>query len=147
MYYAVMMNNYASSLVPRYLRVLIDDKLPVNASWEYDSSAHSYPYYIADPECPDAIYLLCRKDAGALQFSYYNHGMGHIISDDLHRLLASLRVSHSYTKRLIATSIGTGDVLRSDLHYISGWLAMKGLSIWSNPGSRKTSEEDRSHGI
>lgn len=119
MFYAVM-NNYSSSLIPRYLHALVDDKLQVNASWDYDSSAHSYPYYMADPECPDELYLLCRKNVGALRFSYYNHGVGHIISDDLQRLLASLRVSRGYTKRLIATSIGNGEVLRSDLHYL--WL-------------------------
>lgn len=117
MYYAIM-NNYASSLIPRYLRALVDDKLQVNAAWDYDASAHSYPYYVADPDCPEEIFLLCRKDVGALRFSYYNHGRAHIISDELSRLLASLRVSQGWSKRLIATSIGTGEVLRSDLHYL-----------------------------
>lgn len=117
MYYAIM-NDFKSSLMPKYLHALIDDKQQVNSTWEYDSSAHSYPEYLADPECPESIYLLCRKDVGALRFSYYNHGMGHIISDAVYNLFDRFNKSGFYSRKLVATSIGNGEVLRSDLSYI-----------------------------
>ncbi|MBP2835155.1 hypothetical protein J8658_03965 [Dickeya zeae] len=116
MYYAIM-NDYKSSLIPRYLHALVDDKKQVNDSWEYDASIHSYPEFIADPQCPESIYLLCRKDVGALSFSYYKHGMGHIVSGDVSDVLMRLNTSGFYCKKMIATSIGSGDVLRDDFRY------------------------------
>ncbi len=117
MFYAIM-NDYYSSLVPKYLHAIIDDKKQVNTSWEYNSSEHSYPGYIVEKECPDPIYLLCRKDVGALKFPYYKHGMGHILSADMYKVISNLRVSDFYSRNLIATSIGNGDVLRDDMKYL-----------------------------
>ncbi|MCG8711023.1 hypothetical protein JHU04_004361 [Brenneria sp. 4F2] len=117
MYY-ILMNDYGSSLIPRYLHVIVDFKKQVNDKWEYESSKESFPNYMLESTCPNTLYLLCRKDVGALKFSYYNHGMGHIMSKDFFEKINSIETSHFVAKDMIATSIKDGSVLRDDLKYV-----------------------------
>lgn len=141
MYY-VIMNDFNSSFMPKYLHALVDDKKQINSSWEYNSSEHSYPEYLIDPECPKDIYLLCRKDVGALKFSYYKHGMGHIISDAMFNIFDQFNKSGLSSRELIATSIGNGEVLRSDLNYVyffggEGLVDLKNSEIEEDKRGRK----------
>ncbi|MDE8744661.1 Imm43 family immunity protein [Pectobacterium polaris] len=117
MYY-VLMNDYSSSLIPRYLHALIDTKKQVNEKWEYEGSKHSFPYYIKDVNCPDDLFLLCRNNIGALKFSFYHHGVAQIVSNELFDIINNAKASNFHSRKLIATSIKDGGVLRSDLRYI-----------------------------
>ncbi|WP_408673139.1 Imm43 family immunity protein, partial [Xenorhabdus szentirmaii] len=40
------MNDYKSSLIPRYLHALVDTKKQVNENWDYEGSDYSFPYYM-----------------------------------------------------------------------------------------------------
>lgn len=81
MYY-VLMNDYNSSLTPRYLHALIDTKKQINDKWEYEGSKYSFPYYMKSIDCLDDLFLLCQNKIGALKFLFYHHGVAQIVSND-----------------------------------------------------------------
>lgn len=116
MYY-VLMNDYGSSLVPRYLQAIIDTVKQVNEKWEYEGSKYSFPYFMKERECPENLFLLCRSTIGKLSFSFYHHGVAQILSDDFSELIESSRKSKHYSRNMTATSIKDGEVLRDDLRY------------------------------
>ncbi|MCC8381408.1 Imm43 family immunity protein [Xenorhabdus sp. PB30.3] len=118
MNYYVLMNDYKSSLIPRYLHALVDTKKQVNENWDYEGSDYSFPYYMKNSECPNSLFLLCNRNAGALKFNYYFHGSGHIASDKFIDLFSGLKTSKIISKRLIATSIKDGSIIRDDLNYL-----------------------------
>ncbi|MBD2823004.1 hypothetical protein ID852_20575, partial [Xenorhabdus sp. 42] len=76
------------------------------------------PYYMKDPECPSKLFLLCGRNAGALKFNYYKDGHGHIMSDSFLELLESFRITDFFHKKLLATSIKDGKIIRDDFNYI-----------------------------
>ena len=117
MNYYALMNDYNSSIIPKYLYATIDIKKQVHADWSWTSSLFSFPYYILDPECPEQIFLLCEKNVGALRFEYYNYGMAHIASNKFMEIIGKFKIATYTSKKLLATSIGTGDILRDDLQY------------------------------
>lgn len=114
----LMMNDYNSSVIPRYLHALIDYRKQINCDWDYESSDQSFPEFMLDGSCPDSLFLLCRKGAGALKFDYYKHGAGHIVSNKLFDVIKKLKMSHYIVKKLVATSIKDGAIIRDDLNYI-----------------------------
>ncbi|WP_246871314.1 Imm43 family immunity protein [Dickeya zeae] len=117
MYY-ILMNDYSSSLIPRYLNAIVDTRKQVNESWDYESAKNSFPYYMKDSSCPDDLFLLCRNNIGALKFSFYHHGVSQIISNEFLNIIKNIKASRYYSRRLVATSIKDGSVLRDDLSYI-----------------------------
>ncbi|MDG0803642.1 Imm43 family immunity protein [Pectobacterium polaris] len=117
MYY-VLMNDYSSSLIPKYLHALVDTEKQVSDNWEYEGSKYSFPNYILDDSCPDDLFLLCRRNIGALKFNYYNHGMGHIMSDAFFEKINGFNTSRFVAKNITAVSIKDGATLRSDLKYV-----------------------------
>ncbi len=118
MNYYVLMNDYKSPSIPRYLHAIIDIKKQVNDKWNYEGSKYSFPYYMKDPECPDELFLLCNKNIGALKFNYYKHGRAHIMSDYLLEFLKSFTTGNFICKKLLATSIKDGRVIRDDINYV-----------------------------
>ncbi|MCW7550941.1 Imm43 family immunity protein [Photorhabdus sp. APURE] len=118
MNYYILMNDYTSSIMPRYLHAIVDTKKQVNNNWDYNGSEYSFPYYMKEPECPNQLFLLCNKDIGALKFNYYNHGASHIASDNFIDLFSDLKICEVISKKLIATSIKDGNTLRDDFNYM-----------------------------
>ncbi|CDG96433.1 Imm43 family immunity protein [Xenorhabdus bovienii] len=118
MNYYVLMNDYKSSLIPRYLHALVDTKKQVNENWDYEGSDYSFPYYMKELECPDSLFLLCNRNVGALNFNYYFHGSGHIASNKFIDLFNDLKTCEIISKNLIATSIKDGSVIRDDFNYL-----------------------------
>lgn len=118
MTYYVIMNDYASSVMPKYLHAIVDVKKQVNEDWEYEGSEYSFPYYLTDASCPDGLFLLCNKSIGSLKFDYYNHSRAHIFSDVFKNLIYNKRSIHYISKKLSAISIKDGSVLRNDLNYV-----------------------------
>lgn len=113
----VLMNDYSSSLVPRYLNGIIDSRKQVSDKWMYESSKYSFPYDLRDSECPEKLFLLCKGNIGALAFYFYHHGVAQIVSSDVSDFIKSKTVSHHYSRSLEATSIKDGHTLRDNLQY------------------------------
>ena len=121
MYY-VLMNDYESSLIPRYLNGIIDSVKQVSDTWDYESSKYSFPYDMRKDDCPDKLFLLCKGNVGALKLSFYHHGVAQIVSGEISRLIKNIKTSTHYFRELVATSIKDGHVLRDDMayYYFSG---------------------------
>ena len=83
MCYYVIMNDFKSTLMPRNLQGIVDEKLKIDVNWEVEGSDFSFPYRIKDDACPEHIFLLCNKDVGALKFDYYKKDFGHLIDKSL----------------------------------------------------------------
>lgn len=113
----VLMNDYNSSLVPRYLNGIIDSRKQISDKWEYESSKYSFPYDMKGSECPGKLFLLCKGNIGSLAFSFYHHGVAQIVSSDVSDFIKSKTASHHYSRSLAATSIKDGHILRDNLHY------------------------------
>ncbi|PHM55865.1 Imm43 family immunity protein [Xenorhabdus sp. KK7.4] len=118
MNYYVLMNDYKSSLIPRYLHAIVDTNKQVNENWDYEGSKHSFPYYMKDPKCPNELFLLCGQNIGALKFNYYKDGHGHIMSDSFLELLTSFRITDFFHRKLLATAINNGEIIRNDMNYM-----------------------------
>lgn len=137
MSYYVMMNDFDSSLMPRNLQAIIDDKKQNNENWSYEASRHSFPYYIENQSCPENIFLLCDKNVGALKFHYYKKDYGHLMSRELFALISEFKCSDFYHRSITATSIKDGAIIRDYLKY----LYFKGDDLLDEKKSRL--EEDK----
>ncbi|MDC9623800.1 Imm43 family immunity protein [Xenorhabdus sp. XENO-7] len=118
MNYYMLMNDYKSSLIPRYLHAIVDIKKQVNENWDYEGSDYSFPYDMEQPDCPEQLFLLCNRNIGALKFNYYRYSRAHIMSDSFFEFLKSFRMSDFFCKKLLATSIKDGEIIRDDLNYM-----------------------------
>ncbi|AWK40320.1 hypothetical protein AA106_21020 [Photorhabdus laumondii subsp. laumondii] len=118
MNYYVLMNDYNSSLMPRYLHAIVDTENQINEKWDYEGSRHDIPYYLLDKECPNTLYLLCNKNIGKLWFNYYQHNMAHILSDRFFDIINEFKLSDHVLKKLIATSIKDGKTINNSLNYL-----------------------------
>lgn len=121
MYY-VLMNDYGSSLIPRYLNGIIDSVKQVSDTWDYENSKYSFPYDMRKKDCPDKLFLLCKGNVGALKFPFYHHGVAQIVSGEISKLIKTKKTSYHYSRELVATSIKDGHILRDDMgyYYFSG---------------------------
>ncbi|WP_256125365.1 Imm43 family immunity protein [Photorhabdus luminescens] len=99
------MNDYNSSLMPRYPHAIVDTEKKINEKWDYEGSRHDMPYYLLDKECPNTLYLLCNKNIGKLGFNYYQHNMDCVLSDRFFYIINEFKLSVSVLKKLISTSI------------------------------------------
>ncbi|MDE9536763.1 hypothetical protein KKJ14_19610 [Xenorhabdus bovienii] len=93
MNYYMLMNDYKSSLIPRYLHAIVDVKKQVNKNWDYEGSDYSFPYDMEQPDCPEKLFLLCNRNIGALKFNYYRHSRAHLMSDYFFDFLKPFRMS------------------------------------------------------
>lgn len=118
MSYYVIMNDFESSLMPRNLQGMVDERLQVNENWEIEGSAFSFPYRITDDACPDHIYLLCNKNVGALKFDYYKKDFGHLMDKSLFSIFENYKHNVFFGRDITPVSIGNGQVLRDDFKYV-----------------------------
>ena len=118
MSYYVIMNDFESSLMPRNLQGMVDERLQINENWEIEGSAFSFPYRITDDACPDRIYLLCNKNVGALKFDYYKKDFGHLMDKSLFSIFENYKHTVFFCLYITPVSIGNGQVLRDDFKYV-----------------------------
>lgn len=118
MSYYVIMNDFESTLTPRNLQGMVDEKPQINENWEIEGSTFPFPYRITDDECPDRIFLLCNKNVGALKFDYYKKDFGHFMDKSLFSVFENYNHSFLFDRNITPVSIGNGQVLRDDFKYV-----------------------------
>lgn len=64
MCYYVIMNDFKSTLMPRNLQGIVDEKLKIDVNWEVEGSDFSFPYRIKDDACPEHIFCYAIKMLG-----------------------------------------------------------------------------------
>lgn len=118
MCYYVIMNDFKSTLMPRNLQGIVDEKLKIDVNWEVEGSDFSFPYRIKDDACPEHIFLLCNKDVGALKFDYYKKDFGHLIDKSLFSIFENYNHNVFFDRDITPVSIGNGQILRDDFKYV-----------------------------
>ncbi|KZR35254.1 MULTISPECIES: Imm43 family immunity protein [Enterobacter] len=118
MSYYVIMNDFDSSLMPRNLQGMVDERIQIDENWEIEGSAFSFPYRITDDACPDRIYLLCNRNVGALKFDYYKKDFGHLMNKSLFSILENHKHNVFFDRDITPVSIGNGQALRDDFKYV-----------------------------
>ncbi|MFC6119467.1 Imm43 family immunity protein [Citrobacter bitternis] len=112
------MNDFKSTLMPRNLQGIVDEKLKIDVNWEVEGSDFSFPYRIKDNACPEHIFLLCNKDVGALKFDYYKKDFGHLIDKSLFSIFENYNHNVFFDRDITPVSIGNGQILRDDFKYV-----------------------------
>ncbi|MEN0627589.1 Imm43 family immunity protein [Phytobacter ursingii] len=118
MCYYVIMNDFKSTLIPRNLQGIVDEKLKIDENWEVEGSDFSFPYRIKDDACPEHIFLLCNKDVGALKFDYYKKDFGHLIDKSLFSIFENYNHNVFFDRDITPVSIGNGQILCDDFKYV-----------------------------
>jgi hypothetical protein len=118
MSYYVIMNDFESSLAPRNLQGMVDEKLQINENWKIQDSDYSFPYRIIDDTCPERLFLLCEKNVGSLKFDYYKKDYGHFLSETMFAVFLKFNCGSFFNRKITPVSIGDGHVLREDFRYV-----------------------------